>query len=1143
MGAEFVHLHNHSDYSLLDGAQPIKQMVNRTKKLGMNSIALTDHGNMFGAVDFYLQCEKKGINPIIGMEAYIVGKGSRTVREVAQEHRQRTFHIILLCKNLQGYKNLMKLSSSSFLEGFYYKPRMDKELLKEHSEGLIGLSACLNGEITSLHLKGKDLEAQRVVEEHLEIFGKNNFYIEIQRHDMKEDHAYEKNLKLAKHMGLKYVATNDVHYTRKNHWNSHDILICLQSNHFRSDEKRMRYEKEEFYLRSPKEMRKLFDDLPEACDATLEIAERCNLKLNFDSHHLPVFTIPENSKEKDPDLYLQTLCMKGLKNLYPKITAELKKRLNYELSVIKQMDFSGYFLITADFVAYAKKNHIPVGPGRGSAAGSLVSYALGITTIDPMKHDLLFERFLNPERVSLPDIDIDFCYERRGEVIQYIKDKYGEKSVTQIITFGKMKARQAVKDVGRVMGYPYGEVEKIAKEIPEELNITLKGALKKSPEFKKMAEGTYKELIEHSLILEGVNRHASTHAAGVVIAPGDLTDFIPLYKSSKGDVTSQYDMKGLEKLGLLKMDFLGLRNLTVIERTLELIEKNHEKVDIQTISLEDKDVYSLFAKGLTIGIFQFESAGMREFLKKLKPTCIEDLIALNALYRPGPMNNIDDFINRKQGKKTIDYMHKNLESILKETYGIIVYQEQVMQIANQIAGFSLADADLMRRAMGKKDAALMNRMKTDFVEGAEKNKINSGKAKDIFSLIEKFAEYGFNKSHSTAYAYIAYQTAWLKTHYPVEFMSANLTSFMSDTNRIVRLINECRKLNIQVHPPDINISDIDFQPIDDQSISYGLNAIKNVGSSALKSIIAEREEKGEFISIFDLCSRVISTSLNRKVVESLIKAGALDCLPGKRADLFASIDDVLKYGQSMQNDRNINQVDIFGGKDGSSSMIREPKLHESEPWSEKQSLTFEKEVLGTYVSGHPLLKHADIIEKYATYDFTEAIPAIKRKSFRLGGLIEGINRNFDKNGKEWVRIKMECIGGRAEIIAFHEIYLRYKEIIQEGNIVFVSGNPEDRSEMRNVIMLAEHIVSLDRAEDQLSKHLNIMIDPDSISTNEIDKLYKIAEQYQGNTRLVFHIQKNGRHQQILAHNIRVSTDSTFCKKLKNIYGKQNIWIE
>ena len=551
-----------------------------------------------------------------------------------------------------------------------------------------------------------------------------------------------------------------------------------------------------------------------------------------------------------------------------------------------------------------------------------------------MKHDLLFERFLNPERVSLPDIDIDFCYERRGEVIQYIKNKYGEKSVTQIITFGKMKARQAVKDVGRVMGYPYGEVDKIAKEIPEELNISLKGALNKSPTFKKMAESTYKELIKHSFNLEGVNRHASTHAAGVVIAPGDLTDFIPLYKSSKGDITSQYDMKGLEKLGLLKMDFLGLRNLTVIKRALELIENNHKKVDIQSIPLDDDDVYDLFTKGHTIGIFQFESAGMREFLTKLKPTCIEDLIAMNALYRPGPMSNIDNFIKRKQGKKTINYMHKNLETILKETYGIIVYQEQVMQIANQIAGFSLSDADLMRRAMGKKDLPLMKRMKTDFVEGAEKNNISSREAKSIFALIEKFAEYGFNKRHSTAYAYIAYQTAWLKTHYPVEFMSANLTSFMSDTNRIVRLVNECRKLNIQVHPPDINISYIDFQPIDNQSISYGLNAIKNVGSSALKSIIDEREKKGEFKSIFDLCSRVISASLNRKVVESLIKAGALDCLPGKRAKLFASIDDIMKYGQSIQDNQNGNQVDIFGGKDGLRSMIKEPKLRESEPWSE-----------------------------------------------------------------------------------------------------------------------------------------------------------------------------------------------------------------
>ncbi len=1143
MGTEFVHLHNHSDYSLLDGAQPIKQMVERTTKLGMNSIALTDHGNMFGAVDFYLQCEKKGINPIIGMEAYIVGKGSRMHKGVAQEHRQKTFHIILLCKNLTGYKNLMKLSSTSYLDGFYYKPRMDKEVLREHSEGLIGLSACLNGEITSLHLNGKDLDAQKAVEEHLDIFGKDNFYIEIQRHGMKEDRAYEKNLKLAKHMGLKYVATNDVHYTNKNHWESHDLLICLQSNHLRTDSNRMKYKEKEFYLRSPSEMRKLFDDLPEACDATLEISERCNVKLDFDSYHLPIFKIPDDEPETDADLYLSSICEEGLKNIYREITPELNNRLEYELSIIKEMGFSGYFLITADFVSFAKKNHIPVGPGRGSAAGSLVSYVLGITTIDPMKHSLLFERFLNSERVSLPDIDIDFCYERRGEVIQYIKDKYGERSVTQIITFGKMKARQVVKDVGRVMGYPFGEVDKIAKEIPDEINISLKTALKKSPDFKSMSLGNYKELIDHSLILEGVNRHASTHAAGVVVAPGELTDFIPLYKSSKGDITSQYDMKCLEKLGLLKMDFLGLRNLTVIERTLGLIEKTHKRIDIQTIPLDDKKVYELFTKGLTVGVFQFESSGMREFLSKLKPSCIEDLIALNALYRPGPMNNIDDFIKRKQGSKPIDYLHGSLKPILEETYGIIVYQEQVMQIANEIAGFSLADADLMRRAMGKKDSDLMNRMKADFINGAKKKKITYQNAEIIFALIEKFAEYGFNKSHSTAYAYIAYQTAWLKTHFPVEFMSANLTSFMSDTNRIVRLINECRKLNIQVHPPDINISDNDFRPIDKKSISYGLNAIKNVGAISLKNIISEREEKGKFKSIFDFSSRVESSSLNKKVLESLIKSGALDCFPGKRAELFSSIEVAMKYGQKIQSDQDQNQVDIFGNNQELNPMIREPILYETQSWDEKQSLNFEKEVLGTFVSGHPLLKHAENIEKFSTFDFTDVIPTHSRKSFRIGGLIDEIKKNFDRNGKEWVRIKMECIGGQAEIIAFNDIYLRYKDLLNEGDILFVSGKPEENSDRGNIKMLADKFIPLNQADKLFTKNLNIFLKPTSISSNEINKLFVLAKKNQGDTKLIIHILKNGRQQKILAHNIKVSTDNSFCNKLKNIYGKQNIWIE
>ena len=732
MASEFVHLHNHSDYSLLDGAQTVQTLVDTIDDLGMDSVALTEHGNMFSVVPYYKSAKKAGVKPIIGCETY-VAIGSRFDKKPRSDGGWGNNHLVLLAQNYQGYKNLMKLVTYGYLEGFYYRPRVDIDLLKTHNEGIICLSGCLKGEITEKMLKDDWDGAKEAALRFAEIF-ENRFYLEVQNHGIPDEIQNIENMKkLSGELGLPLVCTNDAHYAKHEHWEAHDVHICLGTGKNRDDPNRLKYATPEFYFKTQDQMYDMFKDVPNAIENTRRIADSIEIELPIGDYHLPAFPIPQDALHQNSDDYLQSLCEKGIKERYGDLTPELESRLTHELKVIKKMGFAGYFLITADFVKYAKDNAIPVGPGRGSAAGSLVSYSLDITTIDPLRHQLLFERFLNPDRISLPDIDIDFCIERRSEVIDYIKKQYGENSVTQIITFGKMKARQVIRDVGRVLGYSFGEIDKLAKMIPNTINITLKEALKQNPNLRSAAEGQYKEVIEHSKVLEGMNRHASIHAAGVVIAPGDLTDFVPLYRSPQGDVTSQYDMKGLEELGLLKLDFLGLRNLTVIDNTLKLLKEREKEIEIEKIPLDDSKVYKLFSKGLTIGVFQFESSGMREFLKKLKPTAIEDLIAMNALYRPGPMDNIDNFIARKHGKKKIVYAHPSMEPILEETYGIIVYQEQVMQIAHEVAGFTLAEADIMRRAMGKKIKELMDELKIKFIEGAgEKHNISKTKSKEMF---------------------------------------------------------------------------------------------------------------------------------------------------------------------------------------------------------------------------------------------------------------------------------------------------------------------------------------------------------------------------------------------------------------------------
>ncbi len=1141
MSTEFVHLHNHSDYSLLDGAQTVRTLVNTVDDLGMDSVALTEHGNMFSAVPYYKSAKKKGVKPIIGCEIY-VAHGSRFDKKPRAEGGWGNNHLVLLAQNYTGYRNLMKLVTYGYLEGFYYRPRIDKELLREHSDGLICSSGCLKGEVPEKLVNGDREGAKAAALEFAEMFP-GRYYLEIQNHGIDaEVRNIELITKLAKELDLPLVATNDAHYAVHDHWEAHDIHICLGTGKERDDPNRLRYATPEFYFKSQDEMYKLFKNYPGAMENTRKIADSIDLELPMGDYHLPRFPIPESAPSRNPDNYLKNLCENGVRDLYGGITPELQARLTHELDVIKQMGFAGYFLITRDFVKYAKDNHIPVGPGRGSAAGSLVSYALDITTIDPLKHELLFERFLNPERISMPDIDIDFCIERRGEVIDYIKKQYGENSVTQIITFGKMKARQAIRDVGRVLGFSFGEVDKIAKMIPTGPFITLKQALEQNPIMREAADGQYKELIDHALTLEGMNRHASTHAAGVVITPGDLTDYTPLFKSNTGDITSQYDMKGLEDLGLLKMDFLGLRNLTVIDHALKLLKERNINVDINTIPMDDPDVYKIFAKGMTIGVFQFESSGMREFLKKLKPTQIEDLIAMNALYRPGPMENIDDFIKRKHGKKKITYLHPAMEHILKETYGIIVYQEQVMQIAHEIAGFTLAEADIMRRAMGKKIKELMEELKIKFIDGAVENNISRLNAEKIYALIEKFAEYGFNKSHSTAYAYVAYQTAWLKTHYAAEFMAANLTSEMSNIDRVVILINECRKLKIKVDAPDVNISDIHFKPVNKQTISYGLNAIKNVGMKALEHILATRNKQKTFDSLFDFTSNVDLRAVNRKVLESLIMSGAMDSMSGTRAEKFESIDIALKYGQRIQENRHRQQEDLFGSAaNGHHAMT--PELIKTDTWADTVSLQKEKDVLGLYLTGHPLLKYAEDLEEFSNFDFSDNVEEIKLDNVRVGGSIQEFRLHFDRKNNQMAFFKLECLGGQAEVLTFSSVFEKYKDILGNDEIVFVSGKPTDTSDFSDLKIIADEIVALDKARDYYSKHVNIRLEPDQMYSDDVDGLFSLTQQYHGSCGLMFHVDiKEGKGQRILSHNVRVSSRREFLSKLREMYGKENVWV-
>ena len=1146
--AEFVHLHNHSHYSLLDGAARIDQIIDKVSELGQKSFALTDHGNMFGAVEFYKSATKAGIKPIIGMEAYVAPRAHTEKRTYTEG--KRAYHLVLLVKNETGYRNLLKLTSMAYLDGFYFTPRVDKDLLRKYSEGLVATSACLSGQVTYHAARGDYDRAKEQALEYDEIFGRGNFFLELQRHftldgrEMEmEAIAREVVQKVSRDTGIPLVATNDAHYVSADHHQAHDALICIGRGKYVSDTKRMKYDTKDIYIKSAEQMVELFKDIPEAVENTLRIEEMCNFNLETGVNHMPEFPIPEG---KSLNSHLDSLTWEGMERRVKNIDNLYKERLEYELDVIKKMGFPGYFLITHDFVKYAKNQKIPVGPGRGSAAGSLVAYSLGITDLDPLKYDLLFERFLNPDRVSMPDIDIDFCYDRREEVINYMRDRFGHDSVTQIITFNKLKARAVIRDVGRVLEVPIKETDRIAKLVPEELGIKLPQALKKSPELKQASEldEVHTKLFDYSLVLEGMNRNAGKHAAGLVIAPGKLTDYIPLYKSAKdGSVTSQYDMKAIEDVGLIKFDFLGLRTLTVIQEAIDLIKEfKNVEIDIENIPMDDPKVYQLFADGLTIGLFQFESTGMREYLKKLNPTALGDLIAMNALYRPGPMGNINDFIARKHGEQEVSSLHPLMDEILKETYGIIVYQEQVMQLGSTISGFSLSKADLMRRAMGKKIKALMDEMKGEFISGAKKNDINEKLSTKIWDLIEKFAEYGFNKSHSAAYSVIAYQTAYLKTHYPVEFMAANLSSEKDNTDKIQMLLAECRKLGIEVNPPNVNSSNVRFSPGEGKSIIYGLNAIKRLGSKAAEAIMLERKEGGSFESIFDFCSRVDSQNLNKGVIEALVGSGAMDNFPGARWDKFMSVEDAVHHGQRVQTLKNTNQTDLFG-TGGESAMIREPELSEAPSWNNIDMLNREREYVGFYLTGHPLQGYEKEIQAFSTIDLLDLSSVRDEQDIRVGGIVSSLKIHYDKRNNQMAFFTVNGLDGSLEALTFSDPYSKYKEYIVNDSLVFVEGRVSKRSD-DDVKVLVNKVLPLEDAQSDYSREVHVAFDPEDIGGSELEDAKNLARRYSGACNLIFHLrEKNQRERLMVARSMRVSANRSFISSLRETFGQDNVWVK
>jgi DNA polymerase-3 subunit alpha len=1139
----FVHLHCHTDYSLLDGACEISQLMQICAEQKMPAIAMTDHGNTFGAVQFFNAGKAAGVQPIIGCEVYVSQQGLKT-----RSDTDRYNHLVLLCENQEGYRNLINLVSTGYLEGFYYKPRIDKDLLARHSKGLIAMSACLRGDINETLLADKYEEAKRLAYTYQDIFGKDSFFLEVQDHHLEQDARVAPQLnRLSSETGIPLVATNDSHYLRKEDARAHEILLCIQTGKTMSDTARMHWSSPDFYIKSRAEMMQLFGEIEDAIDRTWDIAQRCHVKLEKVAEPFPRFDVPEGHSA---DTYFEYVARQGFERRRPRLEAmrasgllkhelgEYTERLDREIKMIQQMQFSGYFLIVWDFIRFAKSINIPVGPGRGSAAGSLVGYAMSITDIDPLQYGLLFERFLNPERISMPDIDIDFCMHRRGEVIQYVTEKYGREQVAQIITFNTLGARAAIKDVGRALDISFADVEKVTKLVPGVLNITLEESMKQEPGFADLSrrDPRVADVLQVALRLEGLARNCSVHAAGVVISPQPLKQLVPLYRTNREEIVTQYDMSGLEKLGLLKMDFLGLTTLTLIDDALKMISKRHG-VDLvpEDLPLDDPKSYEIFCKALTSGIFQFESQGMQDILRRYQPSRIEDLTALNALYRPGPIQGgmVDDFIDRKHGRKAVVYDLPELKELLQETYGVIVYQEQVMQISNRLAGYSLGDADILRRAMGKKKLEEMEKQRERFIKGALERGFPQKKIEKIFDLMEQFAGYGFNKSHSAAYAYLAYVTAYLKAHYPVDFMAALLSAETGNTAKVVKYINECREMNITVLQPDVNASDWSFTPGDD-GIRFGLGAVKNLGPSAVEAVIKARAEVGHFKSIYQFCETVDLSSINRRMIESLIRAGAMDSLDGTRAQLFTAVEGAMEAGQRVWRDRESGQGGLFGG--GDAEEHPDPPLPNVPEWTPKESVAGEKEMLGYYVTGHPLDSYQDKISELATHDTGNLEGLSKNTEVAICGVLTGITRKRNKEQKPWAAMQLEDRNGAIEMMVFTTQYERLAPEIVEDQAVLVRGLvlPEEGGPPK---LSAQDIVPLDKAAVRLPSLISIRV---WLGRNGVaDKaqaLRDLFERKQGATQVRLRLEQPREFSVILDVPSKVRPDKEFRANIEKICG-------
>lgn len=1096
MSDSFVHLHLHTEYSLLDGAVRIGDLMSKALRCKMPAVAMTDHGNLYGAIDFYKQATKAGIKPIIGCEVYLAPGSMHDKKKVPG--LPNAHHLTLLAKDVNGYENLVRLVSQAHLEGQYYKPRLDKELLDKYSQGIICLSGCINGEI-NYWIQQEQLDiAREKLSEFVDIFGKDDFYLEMHDHGMDQQRLCNRQLlSFCGEFGLKPVAANDVHFLNQRDHEAHDVLICIGTGKMVLDENRMRYSPE-VYFKTAREMRKLFKEVPVACDNTLEIADKVDFKMELDSTSSERYPEYEISNQVSRESYFRDLCEEGLVARYgeerARTDAELRRRLDYEIGIMERMGFVSYFLITWDFIKWARDNSIPVGPGRGSAAGSLVAYVLEITDLDPIRFGLIFERFLNPERVSPPDVDVDFCQTRRPEVIEYVRQKYGERCVSHIITFGTLGAKSVVRDVGRVLGWSYGDADRVAKMIPTELGITLAGARKKNPELKAAItnEPATEQLWEYAVFLEGLTRGVGIHAAGIVIGDCELDIHVPLTRGNEGEVVTQYAMKPLTDLGMLKMDFLGLKTLTVIQDAVELIRKKAPNFDISEISLDDKTTFDLLNAGETCGVFQLESGGMVSLCKQFGVNRIEDIIALIALYRPGPMELIPDFIDRKRGKKKVQYLHPLLEEVSKETHGILIYQEQVQKAANLLAGYSLGDADLLRRAMGKKDPEEMAKQRHVFVEGCKReNDIPEGQANGIFDLLEKFAGYGFNKSHSAAYGLISYQTAYLKANYPVEFMAALLSNEINNTEKIAVFVEECKTMGIKVLPPDINKSELKFAPghekdSSEESIRYGLAAIKNVGSAAMALAIEERTKNEEYASPDDFAKRLESRTINKKILESLTRAGAFDFSGEERAHLFARIDLIIAAASTAQKDRIAGQTSLFAeDMDFGSAPVNLSSNHtiEYEPWTEEEILSSERELLGFYVTGHPLDSYRPLFNKQKYKRLSELQDLKERRKYDFMGRIAGVDRRYTKKaGKPFAILTFEGFTGQSEVMVWPEVFERSNELLEVGSVIELQAKVEIDSRSDAKRLTAERVRILDKPDVALMENQSGK-SSDSVNTN------------------------------------------------------------